>query len=169
MNRICLLLLTLTNLSAAATAQSFYPVRLEDKSAVYLSDPQRHFGAKGDGLADDTAAIQKAIDLVADTTHQGIVFIPEGRYRLTRTLYVWPSIRLIGYGARRPVLLLAANTPGYHAGPAYMVLFTGGRTGERRRGGMQRPANAPPEQPVPFPGTPLTRGSGRGLIGPKYQ
>ena len=63
------------------SAQSFYPVRLEDKSAVYLT--QERFGAKGDGVADDTDALQNAIDAVADTTRQGILFIPEGKYRLT--------------------------------------------------------------------------------------
>src|SRR5216683_6479993 len=149
-------LLLLTGLSAAAIlpraeAQSFYPARLEDKTAVYLSNDR--FGTKGDGVADDTAALQKAIDTVADTTHQGIVFIPEGRYRFTHTVYVWPGVRLIGYGAQRPTFVLAASTPGYQTGPSYMVLFAGGRTGERRRGGLQRPANAPPALPVAFPGT----------------
>lgn len=137
--------------SPVSHAQSFYPVRLDDKTAVYLSEGP--FGAKGDGVVDDTAALQKAIDTVADTTHQGIVFIPSGRYRLTNTLYVWPGVRLIGYGAQRPVLTLGANTPGYQTGPSYMVLFTGGRTGERRHGGMQQPANAYPPAPVAFPGT----------------
>lgn len=151
MFRFCRLMLV--GLSVAALmqnirAQSFYPVRLEDKAAVYLSDTR--FGAKGDGVADDTDALQKAIDTVADTTHQGIVFIPQGHYRLTRTLYVWPGVRLIGYGAERPEFVLAANTPGYQTGPSYMVLFAGGRMGERRRGGLQRPAGAPAS---PFPGT----------------
>jgi sugar lactone lactonase YvrE len=139
-------------LSQIVNAQSFYPVRLEDKTAVYLSRSADPLGATGDGVADDTAALQKAIDTVADTTHQGIVFIPQGHYRLTHTLYVWPGIRLIGYGAQRPVLVLAPKTPGYETGPSYMVLFTGGRIGESRRGGMQRPANAPPVAPVAFPG-----------------
>ena len=38
----------------------------------------RDTGAKGDGLADDTAAIQKAIDRVA--TKGGTVLVPEGVY-----------------------------------------------------------------------------------------
>lgn len=154
MFRSYLLLLTcLTGfvVSPVMRAQSFYPVRLEDKAAIYLSDSR--FGAKGDGIADDTAALQAAIDAVADTTRQGIVFIPQGHYRLTRTLYIWPGVRLIGYGAERPEFVLAANTPGFQNGPAYMVFFAGGRTGERRGGGMQRPANLPPLPPVPFPGT----------------
>jgi sugar lactone lactonase YvrE len=132
-------------------AQSFYPTRLEDKTAVYLTEDR--FGVKGDGIADDTAALQKAIDAVADTTHQGILFIPGGKYRLTHTLYVWPGVRVIGYGPKRPVFFLAANTSGYQSDPSYMVLFTGGRTGEQRRGGLQRPTNAPRVAPVPFPGT----------------
>src|ERR1700692_3608816 len=154
MFRRCLLLLT--GLSAAvilqdAQAQSFYPVRLEDKAAVYLSNDR--FGTRGDGVADDTAALQKAIDTVADTTRQGIVFIPQGHYRLTRTLYVWPGVRLIGYGTQRPEFVLAANIPGFQTGPSYMVLFAGGRMGERRRGGLQRPAGAAPVPALPFPGT----------------
>ncbi len=38
----------------------------------------RDFGAKGDGVADDTRAIQKALDAAAGT--QGTVFVPAGRY-----------------------------------------------------------------------------------------
>ena len=154
MFRLCLLLLTGFSTAAIfqdARAQSFYPVRLEDKAAVYLSNDR--FGTVGDGVTDDTAGLQKAIDMVADTTRQGIVFIPEGRYRLTHTLYVWPGVRLIGYGTQRPTFVLAANTPGYQTGPSYMVFFAGGRTGEQRRGGLQRPANAPALPPVAFPGT----------------
>jgi Pectate lyase superfamily protein len=122
----CLLLLTGLSVAAIlqhAQGQSFYPVRLEDKTAVYLSNDR--FGTRGDGVADDTAGLQKAIDTVADTTRQGIVFIPEGRYRLTHTLYVWPGVRLIGYGRQRPTFVLATNTPGYQMGPSYMVLFAG--------------------------------------------
>ena len=37
----------------------------------------------------------------------GIVFVPSGRYRLTRTIYVWRGVRVIGYGATRPVFVLA--------------------------------------------------------------
>jgi hypothetical protein len=150
---LMLLGLSVAILARNVKAQSFYPVRLEDKTAVYLSTSADQAGAKGDGIADDTAALQKAIDTVADTTRQGIVFIPEGHYRLTHTLYVWPGVRVIGYGATRPVLVLSPNTPGYETGPSYMVLFAGGRTGENRGGGMQRPADASPVAPISFPGT----------------
>jgi Pectate lyase superfamily protein/SMP-30/Gluconolactonase/LRE-like region len=106
---------------------SVYPLRLQDAKAVYLTPDQ--FAVHANGTADDSAAIQQAIDRVQETTGQGIVFIPSGRYRLTRTLFVWPRIRLIGYGPTRPVLVLADDTPGFQSGPAYMVFFAGFRPG----------------------------------------
>ena len=78
-----------------------HPNALNDPKAVYLT--RDDFAAQGDGVADDTFALQRAIDRVQETTRQGIVFVPAGRYRLTNTVYVWPGIRLIGYGTERPV------------------------------------------------------------------
>ena len=85
-------------------AASYYPVRLDDPTAVYLTPDK--FAVHGDGVADDSAAIQQAIDQVESTTKQGIVFIPSGRYRITKTIYVWPAVRVIGYGSTRPVFVL---------------------------------------------------------------
>src|SRR6267142_2050034 len=99
-------------------ASSYYPARLEDAKAVYLTPD--NFPVKGDGIADDTAILQQAIDQVRERTNQGILFIPSGHYRLTKTVYIWPGIRLIGFGAKRPVFVLAANTPGFQQGPAYV-------------------------------------------------
>ena len=138
----------------ASLAQSYYPIRLEDPKAVYLET----MGAKGDGATDDTAAIQAAIDRVQETVGQGIVFVPEGRYRVTRTINVWPAIRLIGYGAKRPVFILAANTPGFTdpAAEHVMVFFAGSRPGAGGRGGQAGgPASAQPgvRPPDANPGT----------------
>jgi len=102
---------------------SYYPQRLEDASAVYVTSEA--FSVHGDGIADDTVALQQAIDKVVEAQHEGIVFLPSGRYRLTQTLHIWPGIRLIGFGAARPVLLVAPNTPYFQKGPAYMVYFAG--------------------------------------------
>ncbi len=50
-------------------------------------------GAVGDGVADDTAAIQKAFDgLTAGT----VLYFPAGTYRVTATLQLRPKLRLIG-------------------------------------------------------------------------
>ena len=108
---------------------SYYTVRLDDPKAIYLT--REGFPVHGDGAGDDTEALQQAIDRVQETSGQGIVFVPEGRYRLSRTINVWPGIRLIGYGATRPVLVLGDNTPGYQD-PDHeklMVFFAGGRRG----------------------------------------
>ena len=93
--------------AGAQPGSSAFTTRLDDPRAVQLS------GAVGDGKADDSAAIQAAIDKAAADREEGIVFIPQGRYRLSRTIYVWPAVRVIGWGARRPVFVLDDNTPGF--------------------------------------------------------
>src|SRR5271169_4812377 len=97
------LALLLTGFATPTRAASYYPQRLEDPKAVYL--------AAADG--DNTIALQKAIDQVQETTGQGIVMLAPGRYHITDTLYIWPGIRLMGYGAERPIIDLATNTPGF--------------------------------------------------------
>src|ERR1022692_1219734 len=110
-----LLVAALTLLSSttasAASGPSYYPSRLQDSKAVYLDSAE--FSVHGDGQADDTDALQSAINKVQQDRNQGIVFVPVGRYRLSRTIYVWPGIRLIGFGATRPTFVLAPNTPGF--------------------------------------------------------
>ena len=108
-----------------AFADSYYPSRLDDARAVYLTPDS--FAVRGNGIADDSAALQNAINKAQETHVQGIVFVPSGRYRISRTIYIWPGIRVIGYGQTRPVLVLGPNTPGYQQGPTYMVFFAGGR------------------------------------------
>lgn len=111
--RFILLILVAT----PACAQSIYTERPPDPLAV-VADASA--GLRGDGVADDTAALQSAIDRVAETTGQGIVFLPSGRYRISKTIYLWSGIRLIGYGKERPVILLAPNTPGYQSGHGFL-------------------------------------------------
>ena len=111
-------------------SQSYYPAKLDDPAAVYLTKDS--FPVHADGVADDSEAIQAAIDKVEEQHGEGILFVPEGKYRITRTIYVWPSVRIIGYGATRPEFLLADNTPGYQHDIGYMFFFTGGRPGGRR-------------------------------------
>ena len=136
-------LTTLSTLLAVAVipaaAASYYTVRLDDPKAVYLT--KEDFSVRADGVADDSDAIQKAIDQVQSGTGEGIVFVPEGRYRLTKTLNVWPANRLIGYGKTRPAFVLGENTPGYQDPDHenYMVFFAGGRRGST---GAARPQDA---------------------------
>jgi sugar lactone lactonase YvrE len=123
---LALILFSLAYFVVPAWPASYYTERPQDAQAVYLLPTS--FPVHGDGIADDTTALQLAIDRVQQTTHQGIVFIPEGKYRLTHTVYVWSGIRLIGYGTTRPVFILGANTPGYQASDhRYMLQFAGER------------------------------------------
>lgn len=52
------------------------------------------FGAVGDGVADDTAALQEAITHAEETT--GLLYIPSGDYRITGTLRIRKSVRIVG-------------------------------------------------------------------------
>lgn len=54
----------------------------------------RTFGAKGNGVADDTAALQKTIN--AASLSGKLVFFDAGTYRVTNTLYVPRNSKLIG-------------------------------------------------------------------------
>ena len=122
-------LLVLLLLASPIGAQSYYPSRLDDPQAVYLTP--ENFTVHADGIADDTEALQLAINKVQETTGEGIVFVPSGRYRLTTTVYVWGGIRVIGFGPTRPVLVLGENTPGFtdKTQEKYMVFFSGSRPG----------------------------------------
>jgi sugar lactone lactonase YvrE len=143
-------------------AASVYPARLDDPAAVYLTADR--FPVRGDGKADDSGAIQDAIDKVQETTGEGILFIPEGRYRVTRTIYVWPGVRLIGYGEKRPVFVLADNTPGFQQGLGDMFFFAGFRP---RAGGAAPPGRTfrvPPPPPGTVPPNPAIADAGAGTF-----
>ena len=61
------------------------------------------FGAKGDGTTDDYDAIQRAINAAE------VVLIPKGHYRLSRSLVLRASTKLIGV-ARTLSILMAMST-----------------------------------------------------------
>jgi sugar lactone lactonase YvrE len=126
--RFCSVAAALLALALASPlyAISYYPLRLDDPRAVYLTKDQ--FSVHADGVGDDADAAQQAINRVQETTRIGVVFIPEGRYRLGKTVFVWQGIRLIGYGAKRPVFVLGKDTPGFQEGTGkYMIHFADSR------------------------------------------
>jgi sugar lactone lactonase YvrE len=121
--KLVLVEILLCGSALAASGASYYRTRLDDPKAVYLAQG-------GDGKADDTGAVQAAIDKVQETTGEGIVFVPEGRYRITRTIFVWPGVRLIGWGEKRPVFVLGDSTPGFQTGMGTMFFYAGFRPGQ---------------------------------------
>jgi hypothetical protein len=67
-----------------------------------VADVARDFGARGDGRTDDSEAFLKALATVG----RGAIFVPPGRYAITRILEVIkPGIVLRGAGPRRSVLV----------------------------------------------------------------
>ncbi|MCG7347233.1 glycosyl hydrolase family 28-related protein [Sphingomonas sp. ACRSK] len=121
---------------------------LAKSSSVYLQAPDdpRAITVRGvgDGRADDSAAIQQAIDAAAEGGHGGVVFLPSGRYRISRTIFVKSAVRVFGVGPTRPEIILGDNTAGFGSGVAAMVAFTGE---DQYRVGK---APVPPRTSVPF-------------------
>jgi SMP-30/Gluconolactonase/LRE-like region/Pectate lyase superfamily protein len=121
-----------------AWSASYYTQKLDDPKAVYVAPTG----------SNDTVSLQKAINHVQETTGQGIVLVSPGEYRVSDTIYIWPGIRVIGYGAERPVIVLATNTPGYEdaSNEKVIIFFAGGRPGfGRNRGRTLQPERRVPD------------------------
>lgn len=72
----------------------------------------KDYGAVGDGMHDDTAAIQAAID-TAEASGGGIVFIPAGTYIVSSTLVVDRSrVHIVGAGMGATTLKASAFVTG---------------------------------------------------------
>ena len=131
-------------ISSAALAASVITSCPDDPKAIYLEAPSV--------TADSSAALQAAIDKAAGTGREGIVFVAGGRYTVARTIYLWPGVRLIGYGGVRPIFVLPANTPGFQMGIGVMVMFTGLGPNQGPRGGgpiaFPPPGSVPPNNSV---------------------
>lgn len=119
---------------SSSTGTSYYPLRLDDPKAVYVT------AGSSKGESDDTELLQRAIDSVEEKLGQGIVFVPSGRYRLTKTLCVWPGVRVIGYGPTRPTFFLAPHTAGFQSSERQMVFFAGRRPKDRHVLNFDHPA-----------------------------
>lgn len=66
----------------------------------------KYFGAVGDGITDDTSSINNALYSGAG----GSVYIPEGNYKISGTLNVYPSTTLFGVGACDDLIPLAGGS-----------------------------------------------------------
>ncbi|GGB19261.1 hypothetical protein GCM10011380_06090 [Sphingomonas metalli] len=127
---------------AAGPSRSAFTAAPVDPRAITVAAPC-------DGTTDATAAIQQALDAAAGQGGGGIVFLPAGRYRLARSLYVWPGVRLFGTGRTRPVFVLAPATHGFQRGVGSMIVFTGNRRAAPGEPAA-RPVPVPPPTSVPF-------------------
>ena len=138
---VILFLLICSSLSAKDPRSiSVYQQKPEDPQAQYFT-PEA-FNIKADGKMDVSAQLQEAINKIETEIGYGILFIPEGRFLVSKTIYVPGSIRLIGYGKNRPEIILAKNSPGYQTVATdsrypenYLIFFTGGLVTEGRPAG----------------------------------
>jgi hypothetical protein len=97
----------------------------EPPAALAADATVRFFGAKGDGISDDAAALQKAVESKA-----GTIRLPSGTYKLSKTIEVdldkvgWTSF--VGDGTARIVMTgpgPAIRFVGTHAGTADPASF----------------------------------------------
>jgi len=123
--------------SYGAPSESAFKQKPNDPEAVYFIPS--NYGVTGKD-ADVSDVLQKVVNDLKTEKNFGIVFIPEGVYRISKTIYIPQAIRLIGYGAKRPVIILTKNSPGYQQespsdrGKAnYMFWFTSRITGNDGR------------------------------------
>jgi hypothetical protein len=89
-------------------------------SIINVKDPA--YGAVGDGIVDDTVAIQAAIEALKDTG--GVVVFPPGTYLITSSIVVGNGTSLI-WSTKKPVILKGiggGGSPGpYWAGPSVFI------------------------------------------------
>ncbi|SDZ16055.1 Right handed beta helix region [Evansella caseinilytica] len=69
----------------------------------------KEYGAYGDGMHDDTAAFQTAIDEIA-ASGGGDVYVPAGTY-LLHPIYLQPFVNIVGEDRDHVVLTLSDNAP----------------------------------------------------------
>ena len=70
------------------------------------ADLKKNYGARGDGVSDDTAALQRALGELGQPGKSGTLFIPPGTYRVTATLQLQgrQGVNVIGADPERVIL-----------------------------------------------------------------
>jgi len=102
---ICLLMAARLKMHAQfIPGASIYTQKIEDTAAAYFTP---------DTKTDVSIQLQTAIDQLKRDRNFGILFIPEGTYIISKTIYIPGAIRLIGYGSHRPLIVLKKNSPGF--------------------------------------------------------
>ena len=107
------------------------------------------YGAVGDGVADDTHAIQKAVDDGFDGVWHNpvhVLFSPGKTYRVSKQVVLWAGVQLDTDASNPATILLGANTPGYGDPTQVKNVFMSRLSAAR---------SDCPENPDPFPLDPI--------------
>lgn len=67
----------------------------------------KDFGAKGDGITDDTVAIQLALTYLLTTGRGGKLYFPAGTYLISSSINIYPKTFIYGDGRETTVILSA--------------------------------------------------------------
>ena len=106
------LLLLLVGVAAGRDCATWYEAVGHGAAFRSVAD----FGAVGDGSADDTAAIQRAIDHGVGSRLQkrpAVVYLPPGTYKVTDTLKMYWHTQLLGNFRCVPTIRLADGSAGF--------------------------------------------------------
>lgn len=113
-----------------ADRNSVYQTKLEDDKVFVV--PVEKGIRTDDGCIDITEVLQQSLYQVKSTLTFGIVMLPEGEYQIHDTVYIPRSVRLYGYGRKRPVIRLVPHADGFGGAcessiknVRYMFWFTG--------------------------------------------
>jgi hypothetical protein len=119
----------ISGFASTKSSNSYYTQKPDDPAAVFFTP--ENFSITTDGKTDVSVQLQNAINQLKKDRNFGILFIPEGIYTISKTIYIPAAIRLIGYGKTRPEFILRKNAPGFQVpnpddkGKAsYMFWFT---------------------------------------------
>jgi hypothetical protein len=98
-------------------ARHRWPADLATWQTPGAANVKAGYGARGDGKADDTAAIQRALD------ENDVVFLPKGYYRITQTLQLHDGSRLVGPGRHLAWIVVTRDEGDFasRAAPAPML------------------------------------------------
>jgi hypothetical protein len=95
------------------------------------------YGAKGDGVTDDTTALQAAID-AAEAKYGGMVFLGQKKYRITTALTIDESITIQGVGKGKQFVTMGSSLTSTiyldHSDPSCAIWIKPGVEGVTLRG-----------------------------------
>lgn len=109
------------NLPAGPIATEAYVLETVVSRRGWVSVKDPAYGAVGDGVADDTAAIQAAISSVAAAG--GTVYLPAGTYRITSSLTPSTGVRVCGAAWGNGSRLVASGCDLWAMGGAFLERF----------------------------------------------
>jgi hypothetical protein len=93
--------------TGTGTAKVYLTVQAKLRETASVKD----FGAVGDGVTDDTDAIQAAIDSLTGANNHRVVYFPNGTYNISRPLRLFTDQSLIGESITATTIVKTTTTP----------------------------------------------------------